>query len=70
MIARLLMRLIAAVASLITVAGLAYVYADPPASMQLTRDGVPHHAPPVANPAGGEPLSLHELVRHFKGGRR
>jgi hypothetical protein len=64
------MRLLVGIAAAISVGGLAYVYIKPPESMRVTRDGVPHHAPPVANPATGEALPLEELVRHFKEVRR
>lgn len=65
-----LMRAFVALSSLVSLAGLVYAYALPPESLRLTRDGVPHHAPPVAHPATGEPLPLEALVRHFKGERR
>jgi hypothetical protein len=64
------MRLLVGIAAATSAAGLAYVYVKPPESMRVTRDGVPHHAPPVANPATGEALPLEELVRHFKEVRR
>jgi hypothetical protein len=69
-VARLLMRLFVAIAAVASAAGLAYVYVAPPESMRVTREGVPHHAPPVAHPLTGEPLALDALVRHFKGERR
>ncbi len=51
----------------ISLVSLVYVYAFPPASLSMTRDGVPFHTPPVAHPATGEPLDLGELIRNFKG---
>lgn len=53
--------------SLVCAAALAYVYAMPPESLRVTRDGVPFFTPPVVNPESGEPLDMGELVRHFKG---
>lgn len=48
-------------------AALIYVYLFPPASMRLSRDGVPHYAPPVMHPETGEPLDLGLLIRHYRG---
>lgn len=70
MIRRLLMRIFVALSATVSILGLAYVYLKPPESMRATRDGVAHHAPPVAHPLTGEPLALEVLVRHFKGGRQ
>ena len=70
MVRKLLVRVFVTLSSVVSLAGLVYVYAVPPESLRLTRDGVPHHAPPVAHPATGEPVSLETLVRHFKGERR
>jgi hypothetical protein len=70
MIPRLTMRLFVVLSAIASVCGLAYVYIKPPESMRVTRDGVPHQAPPVAHPLTGEPLSLQDLVRHFKGAPR
>jgi len=53
--------------SLVCLASLVYVYALPPESLRVTRDGIPFFTPPVAHPETGEPLDLGELVRHFKG---
>jgi len=63
----LLMRLLVLSVSAISLASLVYVYAFPPPSLQMTRDGVPFFTPPVENPEGGEPLELGELIRHFQG---
>lgn len=65
-----LMRAFVAVSTVVVIVGLAWVYVVPPESMRVTRDGVPHLSPPVANPAGGEAIPLETLVRHFKGGGR
>jgi hypothetical protein len=45
------------------------VYAHPPASMKVTKDGVPYFTPPVINPITGKPLPVETLVRHHKGVR-
>ncbi|MCX7893666.1 MAG: hypothetical protein N2544_15035 [Burkholderiales bacterium] len=65
---RWLMRLFVGAGAAASVAALVYVYAWPPASMRVDRDGVPHLSPPVAHPFTGEPLTLQELARHYKEG--
>ena len=52
---------------LVCAAALVYVYAMPPESLRVTREGVPFFTPPVVHPETGEPLDMDELVRHFKG---
>ena len=47
--------------------GVWQVYGHPPASLKLTRDGVPHFTPPVIDPATGQPIPVETLVRHYKG---
>lgn len=51
----------------VSLAALIYVYASPPPSLQMTRDGVPFFTPSVAHPETGEPLDLGELIRNYKG---
>jgi hypothetical protein len=51
----------------LSVAALVYVYAFPPESMRVSRNGVPHFTPPVVNPNTGEPMELDELIRHYRG---
>ncbi|MCC7327785.1 MAG: hypothetical protein IT521_13400 [Burkholderiales bacterium] len=69
MLTRLLMRLFVVASTISIVAGLAFVYIDPPQGMRVTPDGVPLLSPPVIHPATGEAIPLEELVRNFKGGR-
>ena len=52
---------------IVSVAALAYVYAFPPQSMQVSRNGVPHFTPPIVNPDTGESMDLDELIRHYRG---
>ncbi|MBA3903031.1 MAG: hypothetical protein C0522_05045 [Rhodocyclaceae bacterium] len=70
MIARWLMRLFVLVSAVACVAGLAYVYARPPQSMLVTRDGIPHFTPPVIDPRTGEGVPVERLVRHYRGERQ
>lgn len=58
---------LAGAVTLISVGALVYVFAFPPPSMRLTREGVPHFTPPVINPATGKPMNVGDLVRHYKG---
>ncbi|PLX35119.1 MAG: hypothetical protein C0605_11285 [Hyphomicrobiales bacterium] len=67
MVATYVMRIYAGLVTLLTLAGLAYVIIAPPASLGVSRDGVPHFTPPVLNPETGKGISLDELVRHYKG---
>ncbi len=68
--ARLLMRVYIALATAAMLAGLGYVYINPPESLRVTREGVPHFAAPVVHPQTGEAIPLERLVRHYKGERR
>ncbi len=67
MLQTLLMRLLVVSVGVVSLASLIYIYAFPPVSLQMTRDGVPFFTPPVEHPEGGEPLDLGELIRHFTG---
>lgn len=51
----------------ITIVGLAYVLIVPPPSMRVDRDGVSHFAPQVMHPITGDPVTLNELIRHYRG---
>lgn len=67
MFGHVFMRAFAATVIVGSVAGAAFVYAVPPPSLRMTRDGVPHFTPPVAHPQTGEPLDVGMLARHYKG---
>ncbi|MEJ5211478.1 MAG: hypothetical protein WHV61_08635 [Burkholderiales bacterium] len=67
--ARLLMRAYLALALAICGWGLWKVYVHPPASMKVTRDGVPYFTPPVIDPTTGKPVTVEALVRHYKGAK-
>jgi len=51
----------------ISLAILVYIYALPPESMRVSREGVPHFTPDVVHPETGKPIDINELVRHYKG---
>lgn len=65
---KLLMLVFSALTALVSVAGLAYIFFDPPAYLRSTREGVPYFTPPVASPVDGKPLDLNMLARHYEGG--
>ena len=64
----MLMRLYSIAIAVIVTAGLIYVYAFPPQSMRVDRDGLPHFQPEVMNPETGEGVPLGDLIKHFKKG--
>ena len=55
------------IVSVVSVVALVYIYAYAPKSMFVSRDGVPHFTPRVAHPETGKPLSVGELIRHYRG---
>ena len=67
MLPRMLMRLFAAVAAIISIGGFLWMTFAPPPGLKVTRDGVPYLTPPVLHPVSGEAIPLEKLVRHYKG---
>ena len=65
--AKLQMLLLSALAALLTVAALAYIFCAPPAYLRASREGVPYFTPPVVSPVDGKPLDLNMLARHYQG---
>ncbi len=65
--AKLQMVVFSTLSAAISIAGLAYIFMDPPAYLHATRQGVPYFTPPVINPADGKALDLNMLVRHYQG---
>lgn len=61
------MRVYVGLVALISLASLIYVYAYPPPSMRVSRNGVPHFTPPTLHPETGEALDIDRLVRRYKG---
>ena len=62
-----LLKLYVLAVTLVSILGLVYVYAKPPPSMLIDRDGVAHFTPPVMHAETGEPVALGRLIRHFQG---
>lgn len=67
MIYTIIMRLFVGGITALSLAILVYVYAFPPESTRVSRDGVPFFTSPVMHPETGEPLDVNVLARHFKG---
>lgn len=67
MMASRLMQLYVLLIMVLSGAALVYVYAFPPKSMFLNRNGIAYFTPPVAHPETGEPIDLGDLVKHFRG---
>ncbi len=61
------MKIYSILIGLVSLGVLVYVYAFPPESMQVSREGVPHFTPNVVHPETGEPIDINDLVRHYKG---
>lgn len=53
--------------TILSLFGLAYVYAVPPVSMKTDRNGVPHFTPQVINPETGDAIDMGDLVKHYRG---
>ena len=67
MLRKILMRTFVGLVSLFSICCLIYVYTIPIKSMKVTRDGVPYFTPPVIHPENGNPITVGDLVQHFKG---
>lgn len=51
----------------VSVIGLVYVYVFPDPAMKKSREGVAYFSPKVVNPDTDKPLTLDELIRHYRG---
>ena len=60
--------ILALIALLLTLGSFAYIAIKQPDSLRVSRDGVPFFIPPVIHPDTGEPISVEQLVEHFKSG--
>jgi len=58
---------ISLVVTAISVVSLGYIISSPPAYLKADRDGVPFFTPDVIHMETGDPVSVGELIRHFKG---
>ena len=67
MIYNIIMRVFVGGITALSLAVLVYVYAFPPESTRLSRDGVPFFTSSVLHPETGEALDVNVLARHFKG---
>lgn len=64
---RLLMNLYAWVSLAVVVVGIGWTLVFPAPSLRIDRDGVPHFTPDVEHMITGEPVSMNELIRHYRG---
>lgn len=56
------------IVSIMTVASFAYIFWEQPESLRVSRDGIPFFTPDVIHPDSGKPISIEDLVDHFKTG--
>lgn len=64
---RLLMNLYAWTSLAVVVLGIGWTLVFPPQSLRVDRDGVAHFTPQVEHMITGEPVSMNELIRHYRG---
>jgi hypothetical protein len=63
----LLMLTLSVLVTAISIGGLSYIVIAQPDYLRADRDGVPFYTSQVEHPEGDQPVSLGELIRHFKG---
>jgi hypothetical protein len=51
----------------VVVVGIGWTLVFPPQSLRVDRDGVPHFTPQVEHMITGEPVSVNELITHYRG---
>ena len=59
-------KILAVFCTLLSVFSFAYIIWTQPESLRVSRDGVPFFTPQVINPDDGKPISLDELIQHYK----
>ena len=64
---RLIMNAYAWASLAVVVVGIGWTFVFPPQSLRVDRDGVPHFTPEVEHMITGEPVSMNELIRHYRG---
>lgn len=69
MLSRLLMRLFAVIAAIVSGVGFLWMTFAPPPGLKADRNGIPYFTPPVTHPITGEAIPVDTLVRHYKGGK-
>jgi len=60
--------ILTAIISIMTVLSFAYIFWKQPESLRVSREGVPFFTPQVIHPDTGKPVSVDDLVHHFKTG--
>ena len=64
---RLIMNVYAWASLVVVVVGIGWTLVFPPPSLRVDRDGVPHFTPQVEHMVTGEPVSMNELIKHYRG---
>ena len=64
---RLLMNIYGWGSLIVVVVGIGWTLVFPPDSLRVDRDGVPHFTPEVEHMVTGEPVSVNELIKHYRG---
>ncbi len=64
---RLIMNIYAWASLAVVVVGIGWTIVFPPQSLRVDRDGVPHFTPKVEHMITGEPVSMNELITHYRG---
>lgn len=65
---QLQLTIFASLVALVSVASVVHVFVQPLDALARTREGTPFFTPPVLNPDNGEPITLDELIEHYKSG--
>lgn len=66
-LSRLIMHIYAWASLAVVVVGIGWTLVFPPQSLRVDRDGVPHFTPKVEHMITGEPVSMNELITHYRG---
>jgi len=64
---RLLMNIYGWASLAVVILGIGWTLVSPPQSLRVDRDGVPHFTPQVEHMITGEPVSVNELIKHYRG---
>ena len=64
---RLLMNIYGWGSLAVVILGIGWTLVSPPQSLRVDRDGVPHFTPQVEHMITGEPVSVNELIKHYRG---
>ena len=60
------LKILAVFCTLLSIFSFIYIIWEQPESLRETREGVPFFTPQVINPDDGKPISIDELIQHYK----